>query len=138
MPRLLVNYQIARFAGLPVETRKFVSIGRFYAKTIHLRRKWFVWTVAVLRHRLWCGKCAQIVKDHFFNMKANDIIRFIGSDIHQVNWGGHDNPEGWLTVGRHYTVLAVDVHSSFTSIILKEFPSKRFNSVSFRQKDEED
>lgn len=48
-----------------------------------------------------------------------------------VNWGGNDDPKGLLVEGQEYEVVEKDVHSYHTKLTLKEFPNKRFNSVSF-------
>jgi hypothetical protein len=52
-----------------------------------------------------------------------------------VNWGGNDDPKGLLVEGQYYEVEKVDVHSWHTKVILKDFPNKRFNSVSFEEED---
>jgi len=59
-------------------------------------------------------------------------VRFIGSTKDQVNWGGNDDPiQCGLKVGETYTVQSTEVHSQHTKVYLREFPGKRFNSVSF-------
>lgn len=49
----------------------------------------------------------------------------------QINWGGNDNPNELLQLGREYEVLRREEHSWHTKLILKEFPDKKFNDVNF-------
>ena len=53
------------------------------------------------------------------------------ASIAQINWGGHDDPNGLLNPGTEYELEGVYEHSSYTTIHLKEFPGKKFNSVWF-------
>lgn len=62
-------------------------------------------------------------------------VRYLGdaeSSNEVVNWGGNDDPRGLLVEGQEYEVTEQDVHSYHTKLTLKEFPGKRFNSVSFK------
>lgn len=52
----------------------------------------------------------------------------------QVSWGGHDDSRGLLEVGKVYEG-EVEIHSSYSHIILDEFPDKKFNSVTFEPLD---
>jgi len=58
-------------------------------------------------------------------------VKYIGTSNDQVNWGGNDDPRGLLTEGNTYEILKTEVHSWHTKYYLKEFPDKKFNSVSF-------
>jgi hypothetical protein len=58
-------------------------------------------------------------------------VRFIGSTESQVKWGSNDDPNEFLTIGEVYEVEKVEPHSWHTKYRLKEFPNKKFNSVSF-------
>lgn len=58
-------------------------------------------------------------------------VVFIGSTGGQVRWGSNDDPSDLLTIGKVYDVQKVEVHSWHTKYYLKEFPNKKFNSVSF-------
>jgi hypothetical protein len=49
----------------------------------------------------------------------------------QINWGGNDDPEKFLTVGKSYRVRDVEIHSYHTKVFLEEIEGK-FNSVSFQ------
>jgi primase-polymerase (primpol)-like protein len=53
------------------------------------------------------------------------------ASIDVVNWGSNDDPKGLLVEKREYEVLREEVHSWHTKLILKDFPNKKFNSVSF-------
>lgn len=66
-------------------------------------------------------------------MKEKSKVKFIGATDDQVNWGTNDDPRGLLEIGKIYTILKIDVHSWHTKIYLKEFPDKKFNSVSFEE-----
>lgn len=52
-----------------------------------------------------------------------------------VKWGSNDDPRGLLVEGQFYEVENIDVRSMHTKIILKDFPNKRFNSVSFEEQE---
>ena len=58
-------------------------------------------------------------------------VVFIGSTEGQVRWGSNDDPSDLLTIGKIYEVQKVEPHSWHTKYYLKEFPNKKFNSVSF-------
>lgn len=49
----------------------------------------------------------------------------------QINWGGNDDPNELLEIGKEYEVLKKDVHSWHTKLTLVDFPDKVFNDVSF-------
>jgi hypothetical protein len=63
--------------------------------------------------------------------KEGKRVKYIGASIEQIKWGSNDDPRQLLTEGETYTVDEVEVHSWHTKIYLKEFPDKKFNSVSF-------
>lgn len=65
--------------------------------------------------------------------KKGTKVKFIEDDVstHQINWGGHDDPSGILSIGAEYTIDYTDVRSSHTKVFLQEFPGKQFNSVWF-------
>lgn len=50
----------------------------------------------------------------------------------QINWGSNDNPNNVLEVGKVYEVLEEEVHSWHTKLILKDFPNKKFNCITFK------
>lgn len=60
-------------------------------------------------------------------------VKYIGATDEQVKWGGNDDPRGLLIEGDIYEVAKEEVHSWHTKLYLTEFPSKKFNSVSFIQ-----
>jgi len=66
-----------------------------------------------------------------------DTVVFTGSDIDQVRWGGNDNPDGILEVGKEYVVDDIEVHSSHTYVTLVGFELFAFNSVCFVKAGEE-
>jgi len=49
----------------------------------------------------------------------------------QIQWGGNDDPNGLLEIGKPYQVDEIEVHSWHTKIILKDFPGKKFNDAGF-------
>ena len=50
----------------------------------------------------------------------------------QSQWGSNDDPRTLgLTIGNSYEVVGVEVHSWHTKLLLREFPDRKFNSVSF-------
>jgi len=58
-------------------------------------------------------------------------VKYIGCTDGQVNWGGNDDPRGLLVEGQVYELERKEVHTWHTKYYLKEFPGKKFNSVSF-------
>ena len=58
-------------------------------------------------------------------------VKFIKSSNEQVKWGNNDDPSKYLKEGNIYDVMNKEVHSWHTKIILKDFPDKKFNDVSF-------
>lgn len=63
--------------------------------------------------------------------KVGDIVEFTHTDKDMENWGGCDNPiKKGLSIGKHYEVSDVEIHTWHTKISLKGFEGK-FNSVSF-------
>ncbi len=59
-------------------------------------------------------------------------VKFMGATDEQVSWGANDDPRGLLEEGNVYTVETVETHRWHTKYYLKEFPGKKFNSVSFK------
>jgi hypothetical protein len=61
------------------------------------------------------------------------LVKFIEEDVTnaQISYGGNCDPVGLLELGRMYEVDYADVRSSRTSVYLKGFPGKSFNSVWF-------
>ncbi len=55
-------------------------------------------------------------------------VRYLGENGHE--WQRVE-ADSILEVGALYTLRRSDVHSSHTTIELKEFPGKKFNSVMF-------
>jgi hypothetical protein len=61
-------------------------------------------------------------------------LKYIGVSDEQVQWGRNDDPrDSFLEIGKTYELLDKEVHSWHTKFILKEFPDKKFNSVSFEE-----
>lgn len=58
-------------------------------------------------------------------------VKYTGATDEQVRWGCNDDPRGLLVENQEYELLTQEVHSWHTKYILKEFPNKKFNSVSF-------
>lgn len=71
---------------------------------------------------------AQLVE----NFKKGDRVIYVGSTIHQVNWGANDDPKNVLIEGDIYQIEKVEEHSSHTKLTLRNIPGK-FNSVSFKK-----
>lgn len=57
-------------------------------------------------------------------------VKYIGTDDHQVNLGGCDDPRHKLIVGEIYSVDHTEIHSWHTRVCLEGHEGK-FNSVSF-------
>lgn len=68
------------------------------------------------------------------NAVVGSKVKYIGAGDDQVRWGNNDDPRGLLEEGKIYTIETIEVHSWHTKYYLKEFPSKKFNSVSFEAK----
>ncbi len=49
----------------------------------------------------------------------------------QIMWGGCDNPNGLLEVGREYEVIGTAHNQNATLIILGAFPALIFNAANF-------
>lgn len=58
-------------------------------------------------------------------------VKFCYSNQAQVKWGSNDDPALFCYTGGVYTVDHTEIHSQHTKVYLKEFPGKKFNSVSF-------
>ena len=58
-------------------------------------------------------------------------VRYLGASIHQVRWGGNDDPRDCLVRGTVYTVKRTETHSWHTKIELEEWPGQVFNNASF-------
>jgi hypothetical protein len=63
-------------------------------------------------------------------IKRGDLVKFIGCDKYQINWGNNDDPNKLLKIGEKYIVTNVDVRSYHTKISLEGIEG-RFNSVCF-------
>jgi hypothetical protein len=59
------------------------------------------------------------------------VVFFEQPVIEAITWGGNDDPGRFLTIGKSYRVLDVEIHSSHTKVFLEGIEGK-FNSVSFR------
>ena len=59
------------------------------------------------------------------------IVRFMGADDEQVNWGKNDDPRDVLEINGVYEVSEVEVHSWHTKIQLVDSPNNKFNSACF-------
>ncbi len=65
-------------------------------------------------------------------MNKKKLVKFTAKQSPaQIGWGGNDDPNKLLKVGKKYEVLRVEVHSWHTKVILKDFPDKKFNDVTF-------
>ena len=68
-------------------------------------------------------------------METPKTVKYVSNPSQdQVNFGGCDDPTGILEIGKEYDVERWDIHSWHTKVILKDFPNKGFNSVSFEFK----
>lgn len=65
-------------------------------------------------------------------------VKYTGASKDQIQWGGNDDPRGYLAIGAIYTLREEIVHSYHTKYRLDEFPTKLYNSVSFEHVDEDD
>lgn len=66
------------------------------------------------------------------DIKIGDIVKYIGTDDNQVNWGANTDPRGILIEGDRYYVDKVEIHSYHTKLHLRGINGK-FNSVSFEK-----
>ena len=66
-------------------------------------------------------------------IRAGDIVKFLGCSKEQVAWGNNDDPTDILIVGDKYYVEHVKVHSQHTKIELRGVPKLKFNSVCFKK-----
>jgi hypothetical protein len=64
------------------------------------------------------------------SFKPGDIVVFNGQTKEQKNWGGNDDANSYLILGREYEVETVVTHSWHTKLILR-YVSGRFNSACF-------
>ena len=60
----------------------------------------------------------------------DDVVVFTGQTKEQQNWGGNDDANEFLIVGREYVVESVVRHSQHTKLKLRN-KNGRFNSVCF-------
>jgi len=58
-------------------------------------------------------------------------VKFLGASKEQINWGGNNDPNKVLKIGKIYEVLEKEVHSWHTKISLIGFDGKKFNDASF-------
>jgi len=58
-------------------------------------------------------------------------VKYIRPSDSIARYGGNDNPEGILKVGKTYTVDRTEIHSWHTKVYLEEYPGKKFNSNHF-------
>lgn len=65
------------------------------------------------------------------DLKPGDVVEYVGASDEQVRWGGNDDPRPLLSLGAHYRVSDVEVHSWHTKVTLDRVQG-RFNSVHFR------
>ena len=65
-------------------------------------------------------------------------VRYKGSTIGQIRWGGNDDPRDLLILNEIYTVKETEIHTWHTKYILEEHPSLKFNSVCFDIVEEEE
>ncbi len=66
------------------------------------------------------------------NFKVGDIVKYIGCNQDQINWGSNDDPKGILIEGDKYYVEKVEVHSWHTKLHLRGIYGI-FNSVCFEK-----
>ncbi len=71
-------------------------------------------------------------------MNTGTQVKFIGASAAQVRWAHNDDPRENLEIGGIYTVEEIEMHSWHTEVILREFPTLRFNSVHFAELDTEE
>jgi hypothetical protein len=62
--------------------------------------------------------------------KRGHKVRYMGSSVEQVRWGGNDDPSEVLKEGEIYEVDHTEVHSYHTKVFLVGVEG-RFNSASF-------
>jgi hypothetical protein len=70
--------------------------------------------------------------DDHTKWKSGQIVKYIGSNQMQVDWGHNDDPEKYLNVGDTYEIEKIEVHTWHTKVYLKNYPDKKFNSASFK------
>lgn len=64
-------------------------------------------------------------------------VTFNGASIEQIRWGGNDDPNPLLEVGKTYEIEDIEVHSWHTKIRLVGIDGK-FNDASFTYLDPTD
>ena len=64
------------------------------------------------------------------HFQPDDIVVFTGQSEAQRRWGGNDDANEFLIVGKEYVVESVDVRSQHTKLKLRN-KNGRFNSVCF-------
>ncbi|SMC63801.1 hypothetical protein [Sporomusa malonica] len=69
-------------------------------------------------------------------VQSGSKVKYTGASDEQVRWGGNDDPRGLLTEGETYEIELIEPHTWHTKYYLKEFPGKKFNSVSFMPKED--
>lgn len=67
-------------------------------------------------------------------------LKFIEDNVSQaqINYGNNSDPREILTVGKEYELENAIICSWHTSIVLKEFPNCKFNSVWFTWSETDD
>ena len=58
-------------------------------------------------------------------------LKFTDATDMQVSWGGCDDPRPIMKTGEQVTIKNIEVHTHHTKLEFKEFPGKKFNSISF-------
>jgi hypothetical protein len=66
----------------------------------------------------------------FDGYKVDGSVRFDGASIEQIRWGGNDDSNLVLKVGRVYKVAGIAVHSYHIKLTLVGIDG-RFNAASF-------
>ena len=64
------------------------------------------------------------------HFQPDDIVVFTGQSEAQRRWGGNDDANEFLIVGKEYVVESVVIHSQHTKLKLRN-KNGRFNSVCF-------
>src|ERR1700689_908803 len=66
-----------------------------------------------------------------YNPLSKITAKYKGSDKFQVKFGGNDDPNELLEVGKYYEILDIEIYSWHTKIILVDYPVLKFSSASF-------
>ena len=64
------------------------------------------------------------------HIQPDDIVVFTGQSEAQRRWGGNDDANEFLIVGKEYVVESVVIYSQHTKLKLRN-KNGRFNSVCF-------